>query len=349
MACALDTTSSRPAARSDRVGSRAEGCVSQQPRPRLSGRRIAAVPVWLVATWAWLLLADAACSTPRTRAEASGPSAQPTASQVEQATPKEAPDRAAAKPQAQDEAAAPAEPNSGAASSAPDASGWGTAAGLRYLEIVRGDAAPEEALPLIIVIHGLGDRPHRGWLQAVDIEPDLKARMIFPQAPTPYGRGFAWFEYRFRDRNEAALADGIRAAQARVFSLIERVRATRPTRGRVIVCGFSQGGMLSFALALAHPEPIQIAVPISGELPPPLWPQAKFRGGWFPEIVALHGTADRVVALEADDKLVRHLEGLGYPAKLLRFEGAHHHVTPSMSQHVRSTLSAAVRQLWSAP
>ncbi|MEO5731572.1 MAG: hypothetical protein ABI134_18870, partial [Byssovorax sp.] len=33
------------------------------------------------------------------------------------------------------------------------------AAGVRYLERVTGGAAPEDALPLVIGIHGYGDRP----------------------------------------------------------------------------------------------------------------------------------------------------------------------------------------------
>src|SRR5688500_3007749 len=42
---------------------------------------------------------------------------------------------------------------------APDAAGWGRAAGLRYLERCLGGARPDDALPLVIMIHGLGDRP----------------------------------------------------------------------------------------------------------------------------------------------------------------------------------------------
>ena len=42
--------------------------------------------------------------------------------------------------------------------------------------------------------------------------------------------------------------------------------------GKVVVTGFSQGGMLSYALALHHPELIEYALPISGMLPEVLWP-----------------------------------------------------------------------------
>lgn len=229
-----------------------------------------------------------------------------------------------------------------AADTAPDASGWGTAAGLRYLEIVRGQADGREPLPLLVVIHGLGDRPDRKWLQAIDVEPDIRARMILPQAPTPYGRGYAWFEYRFRDRNDAALAQGIRAAEARLSRMIERLRQLRPTRGRAVVCGFSQGGMLSFALSLLDPQRVEFAVAISGELPPQLWPADK-PAGWFPKIVALHGKADPVVGFEADRKLVSHLQGLGFAVELLGFEHVRHGISPEMRMRAKHALSAALR------
>lgn len=219
------------------------------------------------------------------------------------------------------------------------------AAGLKYLEIVRGEASPDEPLPLVIVIHGLGDRPHRGWLYAVDVDPKLKARLILPQAPTPYGAGFAWFPYRFQDRDDEALAGGITQAAAQLAQMIEVLQAQRPTRGRALVTGFSQGGMLSYALALTAPEKIQFALPISGELPAQLWPNERVKRGSVPRMVALHGAADRVVSFEADEQLAQHLRGLGYPLELVRYDGVGHLITEQMSARVKSELSAALSSM----
>ncbi|HET8938907.1 MAG TPA: dienelactone hydrolase family protein [Polyangiales bacterium] len=234
------------------------------------------------------------------------------------------------------------------ADSSPDASGWGVAAGLKYLEIVRGGAGADDTLPLLIVIHGLGDHPHRDWLYAIDVDPKLKARMILPQAPTPYGRGFAWFPYRFGDHDDVALAGGISEAEARLAQMIEVLRTQRPTRGRAVVCGFSQGGMLSYALALGHPELVQFALPISGELPPPLWPASRPKRGASPRIVALHGTTDTVVRFEADDLFAQHLRAKGYPIMLLPFENVGHHISEAMSERAKTELSTAIASLAAA-
>jgi phospholipase/carboxylesterase len=224
---------------------------------------------------------------------------------------------------------------------APDASGWGVAGGLRYLEIIRGGAKPNEKLPLLLVIHGLGDKPHHGWLEAVDVDSKIKVRMILPQAPTPHGGGFSWFPYRAGTLDQAELARGISAAAERLARMLEVLQTQRPTRGKALVSGFSQGGMLSYALALSHPELFAYALPISGMLPGQLWPIAAAPAGVvYPPLRALHGTADTVVRFAVDDELVKRLRELGYTAELVPFEGVPHAITREMSAVVRSTLSA---------
>jgi len=224
----------------------------------------------------------------------------------------------------------------------PDATGWGVAGGLRYLEIVRGDAKPNEKLPLLIVIHGLGDKPHHGWLQAVDVDSNIKARMILPQAPTPSGSGFAWFPYRAGGLDQAALAHGIAEAAERLAHMLTVLQKQRPTRGKPVVSGFSQGGMLSYALALTHPELVAYAVPISGMLPEVAWPVNPPGKVVYPPLHALHGTADSVVRFTVDDQLVQRLRTLGYPAELVAFEHVEHAITPEMTALVRTLLSAAL-------
>lgn len=221
----------------------------------------------------------------------------------------------------------------------PDQTGWGAAAGLRYLEIIRGGASPDEKLPLLLVIHGLGDKPHHDWLQAVDVDSNVKVRMILPQAPTPHGNGFSWFPYRAGSLDQAALARGISAAAERLTRMIAVLRIQRPTRGRAVVSGFSQGGMLSYAVALSRPELVACAVPISGMLPEPLWPVRAHDAGWFPRIRSLHGKADSVVRVDVDQQLVERMRQLGYPVELVTFDATGHTITPAMSAIVRSALN----------
>lgn len=227
---------------------------------------------------------------------------------------------------------------------APDAQGWGSAAGLRYLERTLGGGDPSAPLPMLILIHGLGDRPHRSWFGAADAI-DVPMRLIMPQAPTPYAGGFAWFEFRVGDNDPHALGRGIVAASAGLARAIAVLRERRSTLGLPIVAGFSQGGMLSYALALRHPELVALSHPISGLLPKPMWPAVKPAGKRFPRIVAMHGDADDVVPIAPDRALVAHLRKLGYEADLREFPGVGHSVSQAMNAHSAQLINEAVRKI----
>ena len=226
---------------------------------------------------------------------------------------------------------------------APDADGFGRAAGLRYLEIVQGEKA-DARLPMVVVIHGMGDRARADWLDAIGVT--LPARFILPEAPNAYGDGYSWFGYKVRgDNPPGALADGIADAAERVARALEVLLKQRPTLGRPIVTGFSQGGMLSFALALRHPELVELAQPISGTLPEPLWPTARAADGRQPPIRALHGTADEIVPIDGPRALTAKLQALGYDATLKEFSDIGHHVSGQMTSQSHQTLDAVVQAL----
>jgi phospholipase/carboxylesterase len=221
----------------------------------------------------------------------------------------------------------------------PGPDGYGRAGALRYLEVVVGGAAPSQTLPMVVVIHGLGDRPGPHWLDLVQLRGP--ARVIMPEGPTPYLDGFSWFPFRARGADPKELAAGIGRAAELLSTALAFLERGRPTRGRPIVTGFSQGGMLSFALALRHAERVAFALPISGALPEPLWPRDRATAG-APPIVALHGTDDDLVPFAPTRQLVAHLGTRGYDATLLPYEGVGHQISDAMRQRVSEELRRAL-------
>jgi phospholipase/carboxylesterase len=225
---------------------------------------------------------------------------------------------------------------------APGHDGWGRAAGLRYLERTLAGGDPAQPLPLVIMIHGMGDAPRFDWFTGASaIKTPL--RLIMPEAPTPYYDGFSWFSYDPAKRDPNALARGISAAAGQLARAIEQLRVRRATVGRAIVTGFSQGGMLSYALALQHPELVAFSHPISGFLPEPLWPAQKPAGTRFPRIVAMHGDRDDVVPIAPARQLQEHLSALGYELTLREFAGVRHQITSDMEAYSVELLEAAAR------
>jgi len=197
---------------------------------------------------------------------------------------------------------------------------------LLYVERILGGASGDDALPMIIAIHGLGDTPEN-FAHLFDTYGG-KARLILPQGVDPTeNEGWSWFPIRARSNDPQGLADGIAASADKIAVAIEALKTSRPTVGDPIVTGFSQGGMLTFALAVHHPEQVGFAIPVGGWLPPPLWPDAG-PGTDHPSMVALHGTADNAVPYEPTKTAIDALVDKGYTVTLKSYEGVRHAIPP---------------------
>jgi phospholipase/carboxylesterase len=219
-----------------------------------------------------------------------------------------------------------------------------TPAPLEYLELITGGAAPNESLPLIVAIHGLGDRPD--GFAGLFAGFAARARVLLPAGPDPYGSGFTWFPFG-RDRDPERLSAGIRTAAARIAAFVGWAREHRATHGRPVVTGFSQGGMITFALALEHPGLVAAALPIGGLIPGPLLPEGPPDAA--PPILTFHGAADAVVPLEPTQQSVARLQSLGYAAELRVFPGVGHAVPASMRAALHEALEQAVGRAANEP
>jgi len=292
---------------------------------RPSIRRALSLPLALTLALPLALPLVAAC----------GASASP---QPQEAVAPEAPPiEIAPDPAAGPTAASPAE-------TATPADDYSNLAGIRYVEMTTGDADPTATLPMIIAIHGLGDRPEN-FVSLLGGLPE-PARVILPAGILPNEGGFSWFDVRARSRDVEALAAGIDLASDKLAIFIDAIAAQRPTVGKPIVTGFSQGGMLSFAIAAGHPASISAAYPVSGWLPPPLWPEAGPEDpSASPPIVALHGDADNAVLIEPTRLAVEKLKELGYPVVLHEYPEVRHQITAQMRSKLWALVGAGTKQL----
>jgi phospholipase/carboxylesterase len=218
-----------------------------------------------------------------------------------------------------------------------------TVAGLRLLEITIGstDAAANATLPLIVFIHGRGDVAHAEWIAGVH----TPGRYVFPQAKTPHGRGFSWFLYNGLGPATAQLAADLEVCAGELATLLAALRAERPASGKAIVSGFSQGGVLSYALALLHPDQVALAVPIAGLLPEPLFAKLPKPGVRYPPIHALHGTEDNIVPIDAAALLTDTLHARGIDITLQRFAGLGHEVPEQVRARVFERIRGGIDAL----
>jgi phospholipase/carboxylesterase len=215
------------------------------------------------------------------------------------------------------------------------------AAGVRFVERLTGGARAEEALPLVVAIHGLGDRPESfaGVLEGMP----LRARVVLPRGIDPFHDGFAWFPAGSLG-NAEQLAAGTRRAADRIAEMLAELARRRPTAGLPIVTGFSQGGMVSFTLAVLHPEAVRAAFPVGGLLAPPLYPSAWPLGRRTPKIHAFHGAADERVPVDGARATVKRLTEVGLGAELSEYPGVGHTISADMKRDLWKAIEAAAQE-----
>ncbi len=141
--------------------------------------------------------------------------------------------------------------------------------GVRYKEFVTGGADPNEALPMIIVFHGRSVSLDH-FMPTLTLIKD-PARIIMPEGPECNGKYCIWFEEKAKTENQEALANQIKTAVDNIAPFISTMARCRPTIGRPIVAGHSQGAMMALGIATLKPQLISAAIPAAGWLPKSLW------------------------------------------------------------------------------
>jgi predicted peptidase len=171
----------------------------------------------------------------------------------------------------------------------------------RYLLFLpRGyDADPDRRWPLILFLHGAGERGDdlqrvavHGPPRVVREKPDLPFVVVSPQCPSGQ---------RWDDATVLALLDHIIASQ-------------RVDPDRVCLTGLSMGGYGTWSLGLRHPERFAAIAPICGGgepillLLPDATRQAALRR--LP-VWAFHGAKDPVVPLAESERMIEALKRFG--------------------------------------
>jgi phospholipase/carboxylesterase len=199
-------------------------------------------------------------------------------------------------------------------------------AGLRTTAI----GLPDAPLTLVL-LHGYAMRP-------ADLSPfahslGTPAYFLFPAGPVPSPiGGHAWWTVDLEAR-ESALARGPRdltddyprgldVAREQLGRFLDVVAAKFPPQ-RVVIGGFSQGGMLALDWVLRGIQPVDALVLLSASrLATRDWQPHRERLRNLPVFVS-HGTADQDLAFAAGERLRDFVLESGARASWVPFEGGH--------------------------
>ena len=167
--------------------------------------------------------------------------------------------------------------------------------------------------PLLLLLHGYGSNEEDLFSFASELPEEYY--VISARAPFDMGFGsYAWYAINF-DADENKFSDIPQAQQSRdlIANFINELVANYPIDpSNVTLIGFSQGTILSYAVALSYPEKIQRVVAMSGYLNTEMVKQ-NFETNNFSnlKIFASHGTVDQVVPVDWARKAAPALTQLG--------------------------------------
>jgi len=133
--------------------------------------------------------------------------------------------------------------------------------------IIREAKTSNEKAPLLILLHGYGSNEEDLFSFASELPDNFFIVSVrAPHDLQPYGH--SWYDIHFTSDNEK-FSDDEQAKTSRdlIATFIDELASTYPVdTDNISLIGFSQGTILSYAVALSYPEKIKNVVALSGYL-----------------------------------------------------------------------------------
>lgn len=188
-----------------------------------------------------------------------------------------------------------------------------------------------ETYPLIVGIHGFGDRMSAYVGTSNSFCPD-GAFGLYPESPYPFPLGeespMGWTWWYWSDSTEPVIISNdltLKQSINWIVAAIKEVEASYPIDpSKVFLFGFSQGGFLTFTAGTEHPELFRGLLPAGGWMEiDTLNPKPLDSLALRVPVRALHGYYDNVVEYAGAEEAVAFLESQGVQAELLRYPVKH--------------------------
>jgi phospholipase/carboxylesterase len=178
----------------------------------------------------------------------------------------------------------------------------------------------------VVVLHGRGADAN----DLLDLAPVIDGpggyRFVFANAPMPFEPypgmtfGYSWFD------GWPPTPDSIAASRRTLLEFLDEIRRRFPPKdGKIVLAGFSQGGLMALDVGFRTPEPLAGIVAMSGGLYEEQLPDLDARKDQ--RVLIVHGTLDDMVPVVTARRARRVLEDHGIEPEYHEFPMGHH-VTP---------------------
>ncbi|WP_298210027.1 dienelactone hydrolase family protein [Acidovorax sp.] len=178
---------------------------------------------------------------------------------------------------------------------------------------------------LLVLMHGVGSNEQ----DLFSLAPQIPGRFHVLSLRAPYRMGpgaHAWFDFSIEPNGERTINEP-QEAQSRAL-VAQAVESAAEQLGippeRVVVGGFSQGGIMALSLLLTRPALLQAGLVWHSRLLPQVVPLTApadaLRGK---QLWLSHGTQDNVIPLASAQAIARHMAPLPVTVAYHEFPGAH--------------------------
>lgn len=188
-----------------------------------------------------------------------------------------------------------------------------------------------EAPPVAVVIwlHGLGADGHdfEPIVPELQLPPSLPVRFVFPHAPeiavTAFGgqRARAWFDF---DPSGGGDSPGMKRSASQIRDLIQNEIDNGMPAERIVLAGFSQGGVMALDVALHYPKPLAGILALSTFLAEgENLATGKSAANERIPIFMCHGQQDAVLPISLGKTSLATLESAGYAVEWREYSMGH--------------------------
>ena len=178
-------------------------------------------------------------------------------------------------------------------------------------------ATEKESRRLLVMMHGLGDSAEGyRWVPTMFRLPWMNYLLV--NAPDSYFGGFSWYDFA------GDASPGILRSRKMLFELLDDFRGKGFPSEQTIVCGFSQGCLMTWEAGLHYSHRFAGLVGISGYAFQPekvaqeLSPVARDQ-----KFLITHGTFDHLIPFDEVKKQIQSLKSLGLQIQWHEFAKAH--------------------------
>ena len=184
---------------------------------------------------------------------------------------------------------------------------------LSLYHLVREPKIKKEKNPLLLLLHGYGSNEEDLFSFASELPEDYY--VVSARAPFDLSYGsYAWYAINFdADENKFSDIGQARASRDIIARFIDELVTNYAIDAEnVTLIGFSQGCILSYAVAVSYPEKVQRVVAMSGYWNPEIAVDDYLENDCSKlRIFASHGTVDQVIPVEWARKSIPALQVLG--------------------------------------